>query len=120
MPTAVSMHHCPLKSLAVRVSVTCTAAAEFVPSERRDGCSGARAVDAARDVSRSVHWVFRSRVASDLRQSVSSELAQRRRADVDVADARAAERSGLLPRSSELHYARTVGGAPVLGSDCAS
>src|SRR5713101_5359194 len=69
----------------------------------RDGGPRARAVDAARNVPRSVHDVLRSPVASHLRQSIPSRPPERQRAKIDAADARSAERSRLVSRPAALH-----------------
>ena len=97
------------------VSFTCTDAADSVPLLRDRG-PGARAADAARHVSRSVHQLFRSPRAPDLRQSVPAGPAQRQRPEIDAADARPAQRPRFLSRPAALHHAFDVGGAPVLAA----
>src|SRR5713101_2722859 len=82
----------------------------------RDGAPGARAVDAARDVSRSVHDVLQSPSAPHVRQSVSAGTAERQRAEIDPADARSAERPRLVSRAAALHHPFDVGDAPVLAT----
>src|SRR5438445_3596058 len=62
----------------------------------RDGGPGARAADAARDISRSVHHLFQSPSAPHLRQSVPAGAAERQRPEIDAADAWPAERSRLV------------------------
>src|SRR5207248_3580571 len=71
----------------------------------RDGGPGARAVDAAWDVSRSVHDVLQSPSASHLRQSVPAGAAERQLPEIDAADAWPAERSRVLSRPAALHHA---------------
>src|SRR6266852_5758133 len=101
-------------------SITTTLLVSLVQTRRipyplmRDRGPGARSVGAARDVSRSVHPLFRSPRARDVRQSVPARLAERQRAEVDAADARTAERPRLVSGPAALHHAFDVGGTPVL------
>src|SRR5437867_8092207 len=74
----------------------------------RDGGPGARAVDAARHVSRSVHQLFWPACAPDLRQPVPSGTPERQRPEIDAADARTAQRPRLVSRTSTLHHAFDV------------
>src|SRR5437763_1053427 len=64
----------------------------------RDGGPGARAADAARDVSRSIHDLLQSPSSPDVRQSVPARAAERQRSEIDAADARSAERPRLVSR----------------------
>src|SRR5688572_9138273 len=82
----------------------------------RDRGPGARSIGAARDVSRSVHPLFRSPRARHVRQPVPARLAERQRAEVDAADAWTAERRRLLSRPAALHHACDVGGSPILAA----
>src|SRR5260370_36528191 len=80
----------------------------------RDGDPGARRLDAARDVSRSVHAVFQSPCPPYVCQPVSARVAQRQRTEIDATDARATERSRFVSRPAALHHTLVVGTATVL------
>src|SRR5438445_11084659 len=80
----------------------------------RDGDPGARRLDAARDISRSVHAVFQSPCPPHVCQPVSARVAQRQRAEVHAADARATERSRFVSRPAALHHTLVVGPATFL------
>src|SRR6266496_3094859 len=82
----------------------------------RDGGPGARAADAARDVSRSVHHLLQSPSAPDLRQSVPAGAVERQRPEIDAAAAWPAERSRLLSGPAAFHHAFDLGGASVLAT----
>src|SRR5206468_1150636 len=82
----------------------------------RDRGPSARAVGAARDVSRSVHAVLRSPSAPHLRQSVSARTVERQRPQVDATHARPAERPGLVSRFAAFHHALALGGPSVLAA----
>ena len=75
----------------------------------RDRCPSARDIDAARDVSRSVHDLLQPPSAPHVCQSVPAGTAERQRPEIDAADARSAERSRFVPRSAALHHALDVG-----------
>src|SRR5947207_1886756 len=82
----------------------------------RDGDPGARAADAARDVSRSVHHLLQSPSAPHVRQSISAGTPERQRPEVDAADAWPAERPRFLSGAAALHHAFDVGGTSVVAA----